>query len=986
MYEEYGKFYVKYNEKYGNGGGTSIAVFMMVGAFYELYDIRDKLTGRTLYNVKNITDILGIQLVVKKEDVGKDKEALFAGFPDYTLHKHGARLTAAGWTVVIVDQVKIGTKVTSREVVRILSPSTHIEALETTSTPYLTSVYMTPSSYGIATLDMSTGMTITYQGIQHDDLAQHLSIFIPKEILVNSTAAVTTTADETQFRRTFCIPPTTNLYVRPATTSLGTFANQEANAAYLSKSYSVQSMLPVREYLCIAEQRNAELALLFLLQFAEEHLPSAIKLLQRNTPWAPEQSVVCGGGALRQLQMEEVVNLFSECLTPMGKRDIRMRLLRPLTFSSTIRQRLAEVTEISGWHLSQRTTLERHLRYMSDLPRQHRRILLATATNTDFVSLGQSYSAIADILKDCFTADAESFKPPPECQTLLATYRDLFHTHISMTKALKASDDCTPFNTDTYAEIGVLEARIQECLNEFEAVRSGLCSKASLATDAIRLEGREKEPFGLRASTTTLKALRTLQLPGITIQALSSGGWIETPTLVTLNGQLLSLRQRLSQQYKGTLLKVCQAISDTNAWTTLEEWISHVDCTQAIAKTSWERGFTCPILEDSEADSHVDIEFLRHPLVEATGTRVAYVQHNVQIGSIESGADGWLVYGMNASGKSTLMKSVGIAILLAQAGSYVPAKKMTLSPFRAVYTRILNQDNLFAGLSSFAVEMTELRQILRAASPTTLVLGDEMCAGTESVSAMSLVAAGIQWLSEKKAKYIFATHLHDLPKLLNPTSQRLKIWHLKVEYDPVSHKLIYHRNLMPGSGSSLYGLEVARAMDLPMAFIELAQANRRKLLGATTQQEAAPSSWNSAIIRRTCEVCGSETSRDLEVHHIQQRASASSLGILPNGVPMNASSNLVVLCSVCHDKHHGGELEVESLVQTSSGTERASVVSEKPKKGKKEWTEEELGIIQRILREYKTASLKALVYQLKSEHDITISVQGLSAIKRGLAA
>ena len=106
MYEEYGKFYVKYNEKYGNGGGTSIAVFMMVGAFYELYDIRDKLTGRTLYNVKNITDILGIQLVVKKEDVGKDKEALFAGFPDYVMHKWAGRLTSAGWTVVIVDQIK----------------------------------------------------------------------------------------------------------------------------------------------------------------------------------------------------------------------------------------------------------------------------------------------------------------------------------------------------------------------------------------------------------------------------------------------------------------------------------------------------------------------------------------------------------------------------------------------------------------------------------------------------------------------------------------------------------------------------------------------------------------------------------------------------------------------------------------------------------------------------------------------------------------
>jgi DNA mismatch repair protein MutS len=99
---------------------------------------------------------------------------------------------------------------------------------------------------------------------------------------------------------------------------------------------------------------------------------------------------------------------------------------------------------------------------------------------------------------------------------------------------------------------------------------------------------------------------------------------------------------------------------------------------------------------------------------------------------------------MNASGKSTLMKATGLCILLAQAGCFVPAKEMTLSPYQAIYTRILNQDNLFAGLSSFAVEMSELRDILRHANSKTMVLGDELCSGTESTSAQALVASGIQ--------------------------------------------------------------------------------------------------------------------------------------------------------------------------------------------------------------------------------------------------
>jgi len=179
-----------------------------------------------------------------------------------------------------------------------------------------------------------------------------------------------------------------------------------------------------------------------------------------------------------------------------------------------------------------------------------------------------------------------------------------------------------------------------------------------------------------------------------------------------------------------------------------------VDGTQCIGHVSKERGFHCPVIHDlDEAGSAFDIKHVRHPLVEATATRISYVTHDIALNDTNKG---WLVYGMNASGKSTLMKATGICVLLAQAGCFVPAKEMILKPFQAVYTRILNQDNLFAGLSSFAVEMSELRDILRNANPYTLVLGDELCAGTESTSAQALIASGIQWLTKRKAKFIFA--------------------------------------------------------------------------------------------------------------------------------------------------------------------------------------------------------------------------------------
>jgi hypothetical protein len=256
---------------------------------------------------------------------------------------------------------------------------------------------------------------------------------------------------------------------------------------------------------------------------------------------------------------------------------------------------------------------------------------------------------------------------------------------------------------------------------------------------------------------------------------------------------------------------------------------------------------------------------------------------------------------------------------------------------------------------------------------------------------MSLVAAGIEWLSAKRAKFIFATHLHDLPSILDCGALRLKVWHLRVEYDPVSQKLIYERTLMPGSGSSLYGLEVARAMDLPLEFLEKARTHRKALM----RFDGGTSSWNSAIKRNMCEICGNPV--DLEVHHIQERHTAKN-GLLPDGTPMNAVANLVVLCASCHDKEHV-EAIVTPIIQTSAGPQRllpsnnlgttptpsittASTTTKSSTKSK--WSEEERLSIETVLKEYKTASLKALSYKLKSEYQIEISSQSLAAMRRNL--
>ena len=188
---------------------------------------------------------------------------------------------------------------------------------------------------------------------------------------------------------------------------------------------------------------------------------------------------------------------------------------------------------------------------------------------------------------------------------------------------------------------------------------------------------------------------------------------------------------------------------------------------------------------------------------------------------------------------------------------------------------------------------------------------------------------------------------------------------------------------MPGSGSTLYGLEVARALDLPLPFLEQAQVFRRTLLKTTNQQEAAPSSHNPVICRAKCELCSNGIVTDLEVHHIQQQAIAVK-GILPNGVPMNDPTNLITLCAKCHDEIHAGTKEILPLVQTSAGPERAASVSTTTTKTSRssKWSEEDLGHIRTVLEEYKKASLKNLSYRLKTEYQIDISAQSLGTFRR----
>ena len=235
--------------------------------------------------------------------------------------------------------------------------------------------------------------------------------------------------------------------------------------------------------------------------------------------------------------------------------------------------------------------------------------------------------------------------------------------------------------------------------------------------------------------------------------------------------------------------------------------------------------YSKPTLEVNE-NAFLDVKELRHPLIEKIETNELYITNDVCIGKDQSSI---LLFGTNAVGKRSFIKSIGIAILMAQCGLYVPCKKMIYSPYQYIFTRIIGNDNIFKGLSTFGVEMSELRVILKYCNNRSLILGDELCSGTEIDSALSIFVSGLEKMYKMNSSFIFATHFHQIQYFDEIRSMsKIQLKHLTVEYNPQCDSLIYNRKLKEGAGQSIYGLEVCKSLSLPVEFLDRAYEIRNK--------------------------------------------------------------------------------------------------------------------------------------------------------------
>jgi len=928
MYSQYLAWYQGHLAKYGK----MTAVLMQVGKFFEIYDRLNLETNTTQTNIREIADLCSLNLSESRDPMDPNLLKLFGGFPEASLPKFEKQLLDSGFTVVVIVQKKNNKgDVEERIVERISSPGIYENRyaagrLEDQNDTCLLGLVLDQNDYksmyvGLSAIDIQSGNTWStetvmpfIQGVPNIDSIEPFFLMHPPAEVVCWSKDLT----ESLVRSWFRFPQSTKLHIRRE-------IPKKMGPEFLNAAYSLKTNLQPHIVLGLERYPQAFTTLQALLQFVEEHIPSLLKKLRNNTVWVPESRVRLGNAALEQLNIvsnnsENLLFWLQKTYTALGRRNLRERILTPISDIGELKTRFSRIKFLQN----SSAMIEKPLRTIYDLSRIHRKLHLNTITLIDISHLLTTYKSIAELIQK-FTHTEIAIKAEK-------AVLDWLKNTIWCEERIKTSESTSLEKTHPWLR-GVfpnLDAYEDQWAALIKEVKDYINTIADL-NSPISLSVGDFHPFELLTTRKRFEKLSNTKLSFHPISAKSTGGTIDSKEIQAFQKRgstILKLWGQLKDEiWLDTITKwsqscdvPCQNIPISEFIT---NWVAVLDTEYSLARCSNDYGYIIPSFLESPTSS-ICVKGLRHPIIERIHSQSPYVKHDISLGykGIEAGTseNGLLIYGTNASGKSSIMKALGIAVLCAQTGIPVAATEMKLSPYSSIFTRILGNDNLWSALSSFAVEMTEFRAILKYADKNSLVLGDELCSGTETRSATAIVSAGIQTLVKRGTQFLFATHLHEISELEEIRNlETVKFAHLGIMYDNLKNQIIYNRTLEPGSGSSLYGLEVCYGLDMDPEFLELAMNCRKQTVNR----------YNSSVEKKECYIC--KSTNKLEAHHIKHQSSAKQ-GFVDHGIKVHDSSNLTILCEFCHNDHHNGNLHIIGWKDTSLGRvlEFKRTIVEKP--------------------------------------------------------
>jgi DNA mismatch repair protein MutS len=793
-------------------------VFFRMGDFYELF-YEDALTAARA---------LELTLTSRAKDA-QGSAIPMCGLPFHALDTYLPRLVRQGYRVAICDQVEDPRKakgLVKREVTRVVSPGTFTDAsyLDAREPAFLASVAKDEHNrWGLAFVDISTGEFSAGEFLGADatgDLAAELSLVRPKELLapigldVSSLQSALpgtrlTTFDGWQFE----------------TTRGATLICQQLGTASLvghgldAAPRAVAAAGAVLAYLG-ETQRGA------LPHIRDINFRAANDALSIDPTTLRHLNVVEGvdGGRSGSL-LEEI----DRTVTSMGGRLLRQWLVRPLVTLARIQDRLDAVEELA-FHSTERGRLRESLKSVHDIERLVSRTVLGTAGPRDIVALGASLRALPRLR--LLVSDLRA----PLVGSLAAELDDLVTIRDAITNTI--ADEPPAIARDG----GVIRDGVDSELDELRRISRG--GKAAIAameeaertrTGISSLKIRYNRVFGyyIEVSKTNLGAVPA---DYIRKQTIAGGERFITPALKEYEDKVLGADERILvreleifEKLRSDIAAEAGPILDT------ARAVASLDVLAALAETAVQNNFTKPFLHEGDEFQAVDA---RHPIVERH-VQGAFVPNDVTLDRTSSQVV--ILTGPNMGGKSTFLRQVAILSLLAQAGSFVPAKSAKLSLVDRVFARVGASDNIARGQSTFMVEMQETAAILHSATNRSLVILDEIGRGTATFDGLSLAWAVAEHLASNnraRPKTIFATHYHELTDLADALPG---VVNLHVAAREFREEIIFLHKIVPGRSDRSYGIQVARLAGLPPAVISRATTILKSLEQDELQRGGRPS-------------------------------------------------------------------------------------------------------------------------------------------------
>ncbi|BDF58333.1 DNA mismatch repair protein MutS [Christensenellaceae bacterium] len=790
-----------------------------LGDFYEMFFDDAILVSKEL------------ELVLTGRDCGLPERAPMCGVPHHAVDAYMAKLVANGHKVAICDQLedpRAAKGIVKRGITRVVTPGTVVETsmLQENENSYILSVFFGGQEIGLCYCDVSTGEFVVLQTEDDAALLNEMTRLNPQEIIVADSHAgrLLKLTEKSRFKHAFVNP-----YFDWA------FEEQTAQKALLSH-FRVKSL---NGFGCV-ELNDAICAAGALMQYLKDTQKNTLLHITHIKTLKETSYMVLDPNTRRNLELTQTLMegskkgsllwLLDQTKTAMGARLLKKFILQPLKTLDEINARLDAVSEIKD-DLYLRNSLSDYLNGIYDLERIITRISYGTIDAKDCLSLKSSVAALP-YLKGIL-AEASS----PLLQDLYENLDDLADIHELLERAI--SED---------APVGIMDGNI---------IKRGYHKKIDELIEAsvngknwlVELESKEREETGIKNLKirynkvfgyyieVTKSYLSQVPYRYLRKQTLANCERYITEELKEMEDTILGAEEKRNALEYQVFLEIRDRLArDVARMQGCAQRIALLDVLQSLASVAYDNNYVRPQMT---SDGSLYIKNGRHPVVESI-LKQEFVPNDAALDHKENNM--LLITGPNMAGKSTYMRQVGLIVLMAHMGSFVPADEARLCLVDRVFTRVGASDDLASGQSTFMVEMNELANILNNATQNSLLILDEIGRGTSTTDGLSIAWASVEYILQKlHAKTLFATHYHELVELENMFDG---IRNYSVAVKELGSDIIFLHKIVKGGTDRSFGIEVAKLAGLPQQVIQragvfLSQLQNYEMSIAGEEPEAA---------------------------------------------------------------------------------------------------------------------------------------------------